>query len=112
MDNSTEKVNPTGIAVNKIQLILAEKRTSLAFLRTGIAVFALPLSVLGVLIATSEFYDFTRVMHLLIPLLLICAGLVVLGIYLVHRAVIRVRRFDQRINEIKAKYTELKDLLD
>ena len=35
----------------EIQVLLAEKRTALASLRTGIAVFALPLSVLSALIA-------------------------------------------------------------
>ncbi len=40
---------------NEIQVLLAEKRTALSSLRTGIAIFALPLSVLSVLIATSRF---------------------------------------------------------
>src|SRR5436190_20338458 len=41
------------VIFGEIQLLLAEKRTALASLRTGIAVFALPLSVLSALIATS-----------------------------------------------------------
>jgi hypothetical protein len=56
-----------GIIINEVQLILAEKRTYLAAMRTGIAVFALPLSVLSVLIATSEYYDVIHVMHWLVP---------------------------------------------
>ena len=47
------------ITINKVQLILAEKRTPLAVMRTGIAVFVLPLSVLSALVATSKFYDST-----------------------------------------------------
>ena len=39
----------------EIQLLLAEKRTALSSMRTGIAVFALPLSVLSVLVATSKY---------------------------------------------------------
>ena len=38
---------------SEVQMVLAEKRTSLATLRTGIAVFALPLSVLGFLVCWS-----------------------------------------------------------
>ena len=57
------------IIINEVQLLLAEKRTSLATRRTGIAVFVLPMSVLSVLIATSRFYDIIHVMHLLLPLL-------------------------------------------
>jgi hypothetical protein len=37
---------PPGILLNEVQLILAEKRTSLASLRTGIAVLAIPLSIM------------------------------------------------------------------
>ena len=45
------------VIFGEIQVLLAEKRTALASLRTGIAVFALPLSVLSVLIATSRYYN-------------------------------------------------------
>lgn len=41
-------------------------------MRTGIAVFVLPLSVLSLLIATSKYYDIIHVMHLLVPLLGLC----------------------------------------
>ena len=45
---------PDNVIFGEIQVLLAEKRTALASLRTGIAVFALPLSVLSALIATSR----------------------------------------------------------
>ena len=48
-------------------MLLAEKRTALASLRTGVAVFALPLSVLSALIATSRYYSIEKVMPLLAP---------------------------------------------
>jgi hypothetical protein len=59
------------VIFGEIQVLLAEKRTALSSLRTGIAVFALPLSVLSVLIATSHFYSFAKVMPLLVPLLVL-----------------------------------------
>jgi len=89
------------LIINEVQLLLAEKRTSLAAMRTGIAVFALPLSVLSVLIATSKYYDILDVIHLAIPVFVLCGGLVVLGVYLTHRSVSRIRRFDDLIHEIK-----------
>ena len=89
------------VSVSRIQLILAEKRTTLAVMRTGIGVFTLPLSVVTVLVATSRYYNFLETYHLLIPLLGICAGLIVLGIYLVHRSVRRIRKQDALINKIK-----------
>jgi hypothetical protein len=51
---------PDTVIFGEIQVLLAEKRTALASLRTGIAVFALPFSVLSVLIATSRYYSRDR----------------------------------------------------
>jgi uncharacterized membrane protein YidH (DUF202 family) len=89
------------VSTSRIQLILAEKRTTLAVMRTGIGVFTLPLSVITVLIATSRSYDILGTYHLLIPLLGICVGLVVLGVYLVHRSVRRIWKQDALIKRIK-----------
>src|SRR6185295_7931753 len=53
------------LIINEVQLLLSEKRTSLSTLRTGIAIFAFPLSVLSLLIATSRAYDLKQVLHFL-----------------------------------------------
>ena len=57
-----------GTIVSEVQLILAEKRTSLAALRTGIAVLVLPFSVLSILITTSKYYQLQHVWYLFAPL--------------------------------------------
>jgi uncharacterized membrane protein YidH (DUF202 family) len=98
--------------VNEIQVLLAEKRTMLSFMRTGIAVFALPLSVLSILIATSKYYTVVQVMPLLIPVLIICIGLILLGSYLVIRSIRKLRHYDRHINAIKRKYNWVADLLE
>ena len=100
------------IAINEVQLLLAEKRTSLSVMRTGIAVFALPLSVLSILIATSKYYDAYQVLHWLVPLLTLNLILIVLGIYLIVRAVLRMGHYDRLIREIKKKHGIIADLLD
>ena len=104
--------NSDNIIINEIQLLLAEKRTSLATLRTGIAVFVLPLSVLSVLIATSKYYDIIHVMHLLLPLLGLCAALIALGAYLIIHAIIRIRHQDRHILEIKRKHSRIAEFMD
>jgi uncharacterized membrane protein YkgB len=111
LDNNVTAI-PETIIINEVQLLLAEKRTSLAALRTGIAVFALPLTVLSVLIATSKYYDIIQVMHLLVPLLIICALLILLGSYLIIRSVIRLRHQDFLISEIKHKHSKLAEFID
>jgi uncharacterized membrane protein YidH (DUF202 family) len=100
------------IAINEAQLLLAEKRTSLAVMRTGITVFALPISVLSVLVATSRYYDFNQALPLLLPLLVLCAGLVVLGAYLTHRAVWKIRRYDRQIQGLKKKSKAIAEFVD
>jgi uncharacterized membrane protein YidH (DUF202 family) len=100
------------IIINEVQLLLAEKRTSLAAMRTGIAVFALPLTVMSVLIATSKYYDIVHVLHLLVPLLILCAALVLLGSYLILRSIIRLHRHDKHISEIKRKNSAIAEFID
>src|SRR6267143_4187870 len=95
------------VIFGEIQVLLAEKRTALASLRTGIAVFALPLSVLSALIATSRYYSFEKVL----PLLLLNLGLVVLGTWLVFRSIHRIRHFEHRIKELGEKYRSLAEFI-
>src|SRR2546428_13277411 len=100
------------VIFGEIQVLLAEKRTALASLRTGIAVFALPLSVLSVLIATSRYYSIGKVMPLLVPLLLLNLGLVVLGSWLIYHSIQRLHRFDHRIRELTQKYRSIAEFVD
>ena len=103
---------PDNIVFGEIQVLLAEKRTALAGLRTGIAVFALPLSVLSALIATSRYYRIDRVMPLLLPLMLLNLGLVVLGTWLVFRSIRRIRHFEHRIRELSEKYRSIAQFIE
>ena len=96
----------------EIQVILSEKRTALSSLRTGIAIFALPLSVLSVLIATSHYYNFEKVMPLLVPLLLLNLGLVLLGTWLIYHSIHRLRRYDRVIRELTKKYQSIAEFID
>lgn len=100
------------VIFDEIQVLLAEKRTALSTLRTGIAVFALPLSVLSVLIATSRYYSFDKVMPLLAPLLLLNLGLVVLACWLIFRSIHRIHHYEQRIRELSNKYRSIAQFIE
>ena len=95
----------------EVQLILAEKRTSLASLRTGIAVFALPLSVLGLLVATSKYYEASRVLALLLPLLILSAALALLGGFLVFQSIRHIHRQDRLIQRLKKEHSVLAEYI-
>lgn len=112
MNSSKKPKHNIPYAINDIQLLLAEKRTSLALMRTGIAVLALPLSLLSLLIATSKYYNAIDVLAVLIPLAILLLCLVVLGMYLVGHAVRRLHHNDVLILSIKAKYKEISKYID
>ena len=95
-----------------INLLLAEKRTSLAVLRTGIAIFTLPLSVFTILIATSKYYEISNSLHFIVPLITICFLLVILGVYLIYRSFRKIKDVDRKIHEIKKEQKSMKDIID
>jgi uncharacterized membrane protein YidH (DUF202 family) len=95
---------------DEISLLLSEKRTSLALLRTAIAVFTLPLSVFTVLTATSNYYDPLESLHLLIPLVFISSILVLFGLYLIIRSFKRIRKIDIRIEVLKKEKKNIEKL--
>ena len=101
-----------GVIINEVQLLLAEKRTSLAAIRTGIAVLALPLSVMGILIATSKYYDVIRVLPLFVPLIVLCFVLILMGLYLIIRSIVRIRHHDHHIIELKQKHSKVAEFID
>jgi hypothetical protein len=75
-------------------------------------VFAVPMSVLSVLIATSKLYNTVHVMSLLLVLLVLNGGLVALGFYLIVHALRRLRRLDGLLREIKRKHSAVAQFLD
>ena len=95
----------------QIQVLLAEKRTSFALLRTGIAVFSLPLSVITVLIATSKYYDLNEILPLFVVLMIICFLLSSLGVYLILRSIRKIWKFDKRIAKIRSLDKELQKII-
>ena len=97
---------------NEIQLVLAEKRTSLSVLRTGVAIFALPLGVLSLLVTTSRYYRVNDVIHWLAPLLFLCAALTVLGGWLTIRAIRRIRHYDGIILKLKHNHSRIAQLIN
>ncbi|MCP5536880.1 MAG: hypothetical protein H7A51_11700 [Akkermansiaceae bacterium] len=92
--------------------MLSEKRTALSVLRTGSAIFVLPLSVLSLLIATAKSYQDQSVIHLLLPLLIICAALIVLAIFLIAQAIRHLRHYEQLLYELKKSHPVLGKLID
>jgi uncharacterized membrane protein YidH (DUF202 family) len=74
-----------------IRTIEAEKRTHLAELRTGIGILTSPLSLLTILIATSDYYSIEGVLWFVIGLVIGIIALAIIGGYLVVWSLISLR---------------------
>lgn len=98
------------VRIAEVQLLLAEKRTSLAILRAGMGIFLLPLSLFTALIATSKFYEVGEVLALIITVVGVSIALMGLGVWLIWRSIRRIRRIDHKIAELKQRSDELKHL--
>lgn len=99
------------LVIAKVELLLAEKMAMLATLRTGIAIFTLPFSVLTILIATSSFYEIRDVGILLAVVYTLCAALASVGGYLVFRSLKRIHILDHRIERIKEHHRFMENLI-
>jgi hypothetical protein len=100
------------VIINEIQILLEEKRTSLAVMRTGIGVLVAQVLVSGYLIATSKSYQFMELLHMAVPFYIINAFLVALGGYLIISSLIHISRYDRVIIALKKRYRKISDLMD
>lgn len=112
MMKSADGQEASNLVFDEIQLLLAEKRTAFSSMRTGIAVFALPLTVLSFLVLTSRYYEPLRAMPFLVPLLALSAGLVALGVYLIAQSMRRVRHYDRLIARLKDEHRTVAKLIE
>jgi cobalamin biosynthesis protein CobD/CbiB len=96
-----------GDATGLIQLLLAEKRTSLAVLRTGVSVGLVPLSITTLLVTLSRFYDWLANLHFLVPMYIVLTCLTVLSLYLVGRSVRRIHTIDTHIETLRCSHPHL-----
>ena len=99
------------LIMQEVQLLLAEKRTSFALLRTGVSVALLPLSVWTVLIATSALWNIWDSWWMLTPLMLIAVVLFGLGAYLIVHALQHLAHTDRVLMGLRQSDTLLEDLL-
>ncbi|MFC1555881.1 hypothetical protein ACFL67_02250 [candidate division KSB1 bacterium] len=90
-----------GNSFREAQLVLAEKRTSLAVVRTAIMIFALPLTVLTALIGFSGYYDFKANIWLMVPIIIISTLLFIVAFFLIFRAIKNITLYDRMLENIR-----------
>ncbi|MGY5876277.1 MAG: hypothetical protein RTU30_11070 [Candidatus Thorarchaeota archaeon] len=81
-----------GMKLALIRTIEAEKRTHLAELRTGIGILTIPMSLLTILIATSNYYNPAEVFSFIFGLVIGVIALSFIGSFLVYWSLKNLRR--------------------
>jgi uncharacterized membrane protein YdbT with pleckstrin-like domain len=108
----TRKDDKEALIIDEIQVLLKEKRTSLAVMRTGITILIVQIMVSGFLIATSKSHQFLELLHVAIPFYAINAFLLLLGLYLIISSLVHIRHYDRTILSLKKKHRRISDLMD
>lgn len=101
-----------GLIISEIELLLAEKRTALSTLRTGIAVLFSPLTLFTILVATSAYYEVSTVVYFVLIIGVGGAGLLATGTYLVIRSIRHIHAYDRKIEKLKKRSPVVRELLD
>lgn len=107
-----QKTDQREMVFDEVSLMLSEKRTALSILRTGIAIFSIPLSLGSVLIATSKLYRVEDILYLIVPVLAGCTLLVLISLWLMITAVVRLRHNERRLDAIIEKNRFLRNIVD
>ena len=100
------------LVIGEIEVLLKEKRTSLAVLRTGITILIVQIIVSGFLIATSTPRQFLELLHVTILFYALNAFLLVLAFYLIISSLFHIRHYDRTIRGLKGRHPRISDLMD
>ena len=100
------------LITDELLVFLQEKRTALAMIRIGIATVLVQLGILSFLIATSKYYVWMEVLHLLIPFIVLNLLLLAVAIYFIFKSFIQIHRLDRQILRYKKSHSVLADFTD
>ena len=108
-NNSEDQDN---LIADEILLFLQEKRTILITIRIALGTIMVQISLLSFLIATSRFYQWIEVMHLLVPFVVL--NLIVLGIagYFLVGSLIQWHRLERQIVRYKKSHSRIARCMD
>lgn len=104
-------IHPEQLLINEVQLLLAEQRTYYAMLRTGIAVFTLPLTILGFLVVTRDSHGVFNNIWLAASVILLLIAISFLGIWLSKRSESKIKHIHKLINRIRQENKRLAELI-
>jgi len=98
--------------IAEMELVLAEKQTFEATMRTGILLLPIPLSVFMVLIATSSYYEADNLFIALIGMIAFCVALLCVGTYLIQSSMGHIHRLNKKMKKLQGKDEEIGKLIE
>lgn len=109
--NKSTKLVPEQLLLNEVQVLLAEKRTYYALMRSALAIFTLPLTVIVFLIATAGFHGLFTRSWLSVTVLVVLLLVSFFGISMVARANEKIKKINQLINIIKSENKRIAEIV-
>ncbi|MEZ4156362.1 MAG: hypothetical protein R3B52_00075 [Candidatus Paceibacterota bacterium] len=91
------------VLLGEVQLLLAEKRTYFSLLRTGIAIFTFPLTVLAFLAATTQYHQIFERIFIGLPLTITLLLISVIGLMLFFNAEAKLKRLNMLLKDTISK---------
>lgn len=99
------------ILLSELQVLLAEKRTYYALLRTGLAVSTVPMSVMAFLLATLNYHDIFKHFWLGIS---VGGGLIsisLIGLVLFYSAESKIKKINRILKKVKSQNARIAEIL-
>jgi uncharacterized membrane protein YkgB len=100
------------LLIAEVELLLAEKQTFEATMRTGILVMPIPLSVFMVLITTSSYYEADNLYLALVGMSMFCLALLGIGVYLIQSSLRHIHRLNRKIRTLRKRDEEVGGLIE
>lgn len=99
------------VLINEMGLLLSEERTYYSILRTGIAIFTLPLSVIVFLLATRGYHGLLDTFWIGIVIIFTLILVAVLGAVIAVRADRKIRKVRKIIAHIRSENKRLAEIV-
>jgi hypothetical protein len=96
-----EKEIPEQLLLGEVQVLLAEKRTYLSFLRTGSAVMTVPPTIVLFLIATASYHGIFNFFWLGVVVVSVLIGVSFGGLFISYQSYAKIRKINTIIGDIE-----------
>lgn len=99
------------VIIHEIELLLAEKRTYFSLLRTGLAIFTVPLTVIAVLAATVEYHNLFNSLSLGAVTIGTLAVVALIGLIMFFRAEEKIKAVNNKIVDLEQAHDHVDDII-